>query len=531
MLRPTRRQLFSAGIPALGFSAAAPLRVAQPQVAADPYVRVVKSPNDWRTAPWVGSPTIVKTASGRLLVSYDLFGKDESVMNTAYFAASDDQGKTWRPLGSLRNMFWPSLFRCASGLYVIGADARYHTGNNHAVIARSEDDGLTWSPSVPLTDGLAVHTGNVGVLVSRGRVTRAFEVCPTLSKQLQETRTLQPVEFSEQDLEVRAVPVRVAEPGRFVEHTLVSLRSGGRRLYCRVLAVGQSELMLRPERWTAREGSRKIPVNSPVPWAFPAGSSVHIATSGGDRDFVVLVMDASEKADLCRPESWRKSRLVGNPAYTHSSALKEIFGFDFRETYAGWLEGVLVRMEHPGGSGKIVDLLRVSNDVTSNISARIAVDDAGPTLEARFERYAFDPGLGCTHCSVRYDAPSRLYWMASNVNRDSTRDLTGTAMAHLRGGQERSNLALFYSRNCADWFMAGLIAYSPDWVHSFHYPHFIIDGDDLVAIVRSHVESPLNERTVSSNTAGHHNSNAVTFHRVRRFRSLANLEFINYKTG
>jgi hypothetical protein len=121
----------------------------------------------------VGSRSVAKTASGRLLVCHDLFGKDESIMNTACVSGSDDGGKRWILLAKIPNLFWPSLFRCASGLYVIGTDARYHARDNHARISRSTDDGRTWSPAVKLTEGLAVHTGNVGVLVSRGLVTAA----------------------------------------------------------------------------------------------------------------------------------------------------------------------------------------------------------------------------------------------------------------------------------------------------------------------------------------------------------------------
>jgi hypothetical protein len=503
----------------------------QPQVIADPYVRVVRSPNDWRAAPWIGSPSIVRTASGRLLVCHDLFGRDESVMDTAHFTASEDGGKSWRPLGKLRPMFWPSLFRCASGLYVIGTDRRYHAGPNHVVISRSTDEGRTWSESVRLTEGLAIHTGNVGVLVSRGRVTRAFEVVPVRSSRLSGTETTEPFAVSEKDLESRSFVLTVKEGAGCVPHTLMALTGGEQALCLRVLQADGNRLTVRPERWERRTDEPHAPANSAAPWNFPAGSQLRLvsSTSGSNRDFLVVALDADERANLCDPAAWRRSNLVGNPAYTHSRVLKELFGLDFRGTYAGWLEGVLVRMEHPGASGRILNLLRVANDVTSNISARIEVDDSGEDLRCRFDRYAFDPGLGCTHCCLLWDPASKLYWMASNVTRESTRDLSGTAMARVRGGQERSNLALFYSRNCADWFMAGLIAYSPDWVHSFHYPHFIADRDDLLVIARSHVESPLTEKTVSPQTAGHHNSNAATFHRVRQFRRLANMEFINYR--
>lgn len=95
-------------------------------------------------------------------------------------------------------------------------------------------------------------------------------------------------------------------------------------------------------------------------------------------------------------------------------------------------------------------------------------------------------------------------------------------------------------RLSADSPEVGLVAYSRDWVHSFHYPQFVVDGEDLLIVARSHVKSPLTEETVDRGpdgatlgaaTAGHHNSNAVTFHRVREFRTLVNRDFIDYLSG
>ena len=77
--------------------------------------------------------------------------------------------------------------------------------------------------------------------------------------------------------------------------------------------------------------------------------------------------------------------------------------------------------------------------------------------------------------------------------------------------------------------MAGLVAYSRDWVHSFHYPYFVIDGDDLLFAVRAHIDSPLTEETIhrgEGKTADNHNSNAATFHRVPGFRQLVNEGFV-----
>lgn len=429
----SRRALVStfvaAAVPVHAESAAPVSVAAQPQVISDPYVLFARSPHDWSAPPWVGAPSIAENDSRNLLVSYTYFGKG-SEMDTAFILASSDGGKTWQPTARISPMFWPSLFRCASGLYILGVDRPYDSGPNHLVIARSPDGGKTWSKPAALTSKLWVHTGNIGVLVSRGRVTRSLELVP----------------------------------------------------------------------------------------------------ENGKRRFQSMVMDAEETADLCNPAAWRISNPVVNPAYRHLGALKELFGIDFDLKGSTWLEGVLLRMEHPGGSGKIVNLLRVNNEITPNLSARIEVDDSGPGLRCRFERFTSDPGLGIAHCFARYDSATALYWMTSNVARDSTRDLTGSNM-HFAGNQERSNLALYYSRNALDWYMAGLVAYSPDWVHSFHYPYFIFHGNDLLVVARSHVESPLTEKTVRKGTANRHDSNAATFHRVRNFRSMANLEFIRYRIG
>lgn len=496
----------------------------QPRVVADPYVRFARSPHDWSAPPWVGAPTIVRTGSGLLLASYTYFGEG-SPMQTTFLVASADNGKTWRGVAEVSPLFWPSLFRTSSGLYLIGVDRPYEAGDNRLLIFRSGDDGRTWSKPSALTTGLRVHTGNTGVLISKGRITRAIEVAPALSPAMPQTRTAAEFAVTGTDLNVRELALPV-ENAAFLPHLLLAVSAANQKLHCRVMRADPERrvLTVRPESWPNQ-------ANTPGPWRFPKGADVRIATHLPDsnRDFLSMVLDASETADLCDPAAWRKSNLVVNPAYTYATAAKELFGLDFTRKGAGWLEGVLLRLEHPGGSGKIVNLLRVQNEKTADISARIEVDDSGEELRCRFDRFAPAPGLGIAHCSATYDARSRLYWMASNVARDTTRDTSKTRL-RMPATQERSNLGLFYSANSVDWFMAGLVAYAPDWVHSYHYPNLMVDGEDVIVVVRSHVESPLTEQTVGPKTANRHDSNAATFHRVRNFRGLANLEFIRYRT-
>ena len=535
-----------------------PVRLPQPQIIAEPYVRVVQSPNDWHGPPFVASPSIVGAPDGRLLVAHDLHGAG-SGNDTTYVHISEDEGHTWRPLASIQGMFWPSLFRCESGPYLIGVSGQPRLAPNALVISRSDDAGQTWTEPVALTHGLAVHTGNTGALVSRRRVTYSFEVAPTLGPEPRGTRTTTTLDIAEGDLDARTASASVVDTDWMVPHSLVVLDDLTHRLHCRVIDVDHASgrLSLRPERWMPPQGNSypDSPTNSPGPWHFPAGTPIRVAsgTLGNHRDFWAMAIDADASDDLLNPATWRTSNPVGNPAYTHAAVLKDLFGLNFvardprgvpdtsgGAMWSGWLEGVLVRLEHPGGSGRIVNLMRMANNVSANLSARLDLDDSGPALRFRFGRFGFDPGLGCTHCALLYDSPSTLYWMASNVNRNSTRDITGLRLTGASAVQERSNLALFYSRNAVDWFMAGLVAYSRDWVHSYHYPHMIVRGSDLLLVARSHIESPLTETTIHSGpdcpngrrrTADQHNANAITFHRVRDFRSLANRGFICYATG
>jgi hypothetical protein len=41
--------------------------------------------------------------------------------------------------------------------------------------------------------------------------------------------------------------------------------------------------------------------------------------------------------------------------------------------------------------------------------------------KGRFLRYTFAPGLSVAHPAIVYDEVSDMYWMVSNLNRDSTR--------------------------------------------------------------------------------------------------------------
>ena len=73
---------------------------------------------------------------------------------------------------------------------------------------------------------------------------------------------------------------------------------------------------------------------------------------------------------------------------------------------------------------------------------------------------------------------------------------------------------LQYSRDCLNWFQAGCIAAWPNPLHSFSYAAPLVDGNDLLILSRT--SAPGDQQSFNN-----HDTNLVTFHRVRNFRSLA----------
>lgn len=89
---------------------------------------------------FLGTPSMVRTKSGRLVASMDVF-QSFKPQNLALLFCSDDDGKSWRYLNDLYPFFWTKLFYHKDVLYVIGVTTEY--GNLQ--IACSVDEGATWS--------------------------------------------------------------------------------------------------------------------------------------------------------------------------------------------------------------------------------------------------------------------------------------------------------------------------------------------------------------------------------------------------
>ncbi|OGV72375.1 MAG: hypothetical protein A3K19_16255 [Lentisphaerae bacterium RIFOXYB12_FULL_65_16] len=144
---------------------------------------------DPRTQTYLGSPAIVRLPDGALLASHDYFGpgcprnhEDEEHLSSVY--RSDDDGRTWRNVTHIANAYWGSLFVHGGAAYHLGTSQQYGS----IVIRRSMDGGYTWTHPKDENSGLLFrggiyhtapnyHCAPVPVLVTHGRVWRAFEDC------------------------------------------------------------------------------------------------------------------------------------------------------------------------------------------------------------------------------------------------------------------------------------------------------------------------------------------------------------------
>lgn len=199
----------------------------------------------------------------------------------------------------------------------------------------------------------------------------------------------------------------------------------------------------------------------------------------------------------CSPIGWLETNVVQFNDPTH-------FWYDpNHKTFHLWCRA------HTGGSGyacmaKVVE----QGDLPGTGSMKTMLEKApsGKTM-----LYVPCPG-GQMKFHVLYDQISRLYWLLSTQATDSmTRPDSLSADRYNLPNNERRRLQLHFSKNMIDWCFAGLVAIGPVEKASRHYASMVLDGEDLLVLSRSG-----NERAKTP-----HDTNIITFHRIKEFRKLA----------
>ena len=257
---------------------------------------------------------------------------------------------------------------------------------------------------------------------------------------------------------------------------------------------------------------------------------VYRAFEDMDRGSASLVVAGDLSRDLLDPAAWRMSNKVEPPRQTPSLSRGAATKKDGRDSGGNWfLEGNVIEIRD-----ELYVLLRTRIDVqlTAGLTSVCQLEDDGQTMKYRFVQFYPMPG-GQNKFKIIRDEKSGLYWTCSTLVPDPYQPPGPLADRGFAGnpGNMRRILMLSYSIDGLNWFQAGCVAMSRNPLESFHYASPVIVGDDLLVLSRSSIGAADRYRAYTWNPGvpsgkaklpyNNHDSNMITLHRVKNFRSLA----------
>lgn len=207
------------------------------------------------------------------------------------------------------------------------------------------------------------------------------------------------------------------------------------------------------------------------------------------RNFRSLVMSIPIGADPLMATNWVMSNhLEQDPGWLGGA-------------FGGWLEGNVVVTP----AGDIANVLRVDRRQLPESAALAFVSNNGQTIDFDPKTGFIDFPGGCKKFCIRRDLTGE-YWALSNFIPDRQ-----------KGGnveRTRNTLALLHSQNLRRWEIWSILLSHPDRErHAFQYPDFLIDGDDMIALLRT----AFDDEEGGAHSA--HDANYITFHRWKNFRT------------
>jgi hypothetical protein len=215
------------------------------------------------------------------------------------------------------------------------------------------------------------------------------------------------------------------------------------------------------------------------------------ARSGKWGNFEAVVFSAPVDADLLDAESWTTSTRM---------AVDTAWGKD----YDTWLEGGAVLSK----DGHVLNVLRV-NDRKEEYAAIIHVSDDGRKLSFQPEKdFIRFPG-GCKRFVIRYDKRSDRYWSLTNWVPDKFKGYNVE--------RSRNTLALVSSPDLRNWTIHSVVLQDDNIEKSgFQYVDWLVEGNDIIFVSRT---AFFDGKNYADNQ---HNSNFITFHRIKNFRRFLN---------
>ncbi|RKN85516.1 LamG-like jellyroll fold domain-containing protein [Paenibacillus ginsengarvi] len=208
--------------------------------------------------------------------------------------------------------------------------------------------------------------------------------------------------------------------------------------------------------------------------------------------FKAFMLSAPEDADLLNAASWsRTNELAYDRAWTPAF---------WKSTTPGWLEGNAV----VAPNGEIWNMLRFNSAPAVDKAAivKLSNDNATVSFDPVDGFIDFPGGMG--KFTIRYDERTRQYLTLTNqITQPSKPD-------------QRNVLSLYASDDLRHWRYvqtlltddSGLSVANSIAKVGFQYVDWQLDGDDLIYVVRAAYDG----------ADSYHNSNRITFHRLKQFR-------------
>ena len=213
---------------------------------------------------------------------------------------------------------------------------------------------------------------------------------------------------------------------------------------------------------------------------------------GWGSQFRAFMMSAPVDADLLKAEAWTFSNRIERDTNWLGGK------------FAGWLEGNAVVLR----DGSVVDMLRVAAPEYPEHAAvvQISADGTKGTFDPQKGFISF-PG-GAKKFTIRFDEKSGRYWSLANyVPEDFRSGLPD---------KTRNTLALISSADAMDWRVDKVLVQNAETKkHGYQYVDWLFDGDDLISVIRTAHDDEF------GGANNYHNSNYITFYRVKNFRKLA----------
>ena len=400
---------------------------------AQDYVALYKSDDPQNTCAY--SPGIWRCPNGRLLATMDLGSLRQNEKPNpdgspkpaheglnCRVMTSDHGDENWDTRADL-DLYHARPFAAGGSLYVMG-----HRGD--LKIARSTDNGTTWSNAIKLTEGEFWHQAPANVWHANGCVYLVME--------------------RRRDRNVEGWYPSELEP---------------------ILMRGRiSDDLTRRESWTMA----KTPV-------FHEAVSDHgsdgfgIPFYPGRYPEVWMAKDGKRGA---APIGWLEANVIQllDPNHVWHDPTGKTFHLWLRAHTGLTNYAMMARVQENGSQPGEGDMELSFESAPSGVPIH----------------YLPMPG-GHMKFHVLYDEQTKTYWLLSSQSTDSMRNIDRMPPDRYGlPDNQRSRLQLHFSTNMVDWIFAGMVCIGETENCSRHYASMAIDGDDLVVLSRSGDKHGLN---------------------------------------